>query len=63
MTVAEWLVRFEVAQNLEQAEQLCYCGSVTLNASTHTDASYVPNPGTVLRTVASDYSFSIPDSE
>lgn len=60
-TLGRWLFAFGIAKDLDEAENLCYSGSVRLNGITVTNAETIPAEGTILATLNTDYEYRIPD--
>ena len=59
-TIREWLVYFELATSLEEADKLCHIGSVRLNGGLCSNAYLVPRTGDTLSVVDLDYVCMIP---
>lgn len=61
MELGYWLMEFKLAKNNEEAENLCVRGSVRIDGSTISNARYIPQAGSILRTLESLYSYQIPE--
>ena len=59
-TVRDWLVYFNVARTLEEADDLCELGKVKLNGNTCSNSYCLPFAGDILSSTDDDYNFQIP---
>lgn len=59
-TVRDWLVYFDLAESLEEADILCELGKVRLNGVTCSNSYLAPYAGDTLITTDNDYTYQVP---
>jgi hypothetical protein len=62
MTIAEWAVKFNLVQNVQEAEELCYIGNLRLNGNS-CSSNNIPESGDLLSTLTTNYQYQIPNLE
>jgi hypothetical protein len=60
--IREWLVQFELASSLEDADYLCHIGSIRLDGRVFTNAHHCPPPGSILCSMYGYYDYQIPET-
>ena len=62
MELGVWLVHYEFARNLDEAERLCERGSIRLNGKAITNVHHIPEEGSSLSSLENAYTILIPAS-
>ncbi len=58
-----WLVYFDFARSLDEAERLCERGSIRVDGSVVSNSNFIPPIGSCVGSLENPYTFCIPEPE